>query len=189
MNAVIWLDDYLQKWKKTVLVVSHDQDFLNSVCDEVIHLESKKLSYYKGNYDSFKAQETLVRKQRQKDWEKQQRKLRELKMKGSSKAGAEKSVLKSKGREPGARAARKAQVANLASGTESAANRVELLERPRDYTVEFSFPDVAIVNPPILEVHDVTFQYGPRLPVLFKDLNFGLDMKSRVCIVGPNGMC
>ena len=48
LNAVIWLDDYLQKWKKTLLVVSHDQDFLNSVCEEIIHLDDKKLVVYKG---------------------------------------------------------------------------------------------------------------------------------------------
>lgn len=187
LNAVIWLDDYLQKWKKTVLIVSHDQDFLNSVCDEIIHLQEKKLYYYKGNYDSFKEQETIVKKQRQKEWERQERKLRELKSKGSSKAGAEKSMIKSKAREPGARAARKADAANLTSGIESAESKVELLKRPKDYTVQFSFPEVVHVTPPILEVHDVTFQYGPCLPILFKNLNFGLDMDSRVCIVGPNG--
>ena len=54
LNAVIWLDDYLQRWKKTLLVVSHDQDFLNSVCEEIIHLDDKKLVVYKGqNYDTF----------------------------------------------------------------------------------------------------------------------------------------
>lgn len=47
LNAVIWLDDYLQKWKKTLLIVSHDQDFLNSVCEEIIHLDDKKLVVYK----------------------------------------------------------------------------------------------------------------------------------------------
>ncbi len=47
---MIWLDDYLQKWKKTLLVVSHDQDFLNSVCQEVIHLDDKKLISYKGEW-------------------------------------------------------------------------------------------------------------------------------------------
>lgn len=47
LNAVIWLDDYLQKWKKTLLIVSHDQDFLNAVCQEIIHLDDKKLNVYK----------------------------------------------------------------------------------------------------------------------------------------------
>ena len=79
LNAVIWLDDYLQRWKKTLLIVSHDQDFLNSVCEEILHLEDKKLVTYKGNYDSFKDQEEVRRKQLLKAWEKQERKLRELK--------------------------------------------------------------------------------------------------------------
>lgn len=43
-----------QNWKKTLLVVSHDQDFLNSVCDEILHLDNKKIVQYKGNYDDFK---------------------------------------------------------------------------------------------------------------------------------------
>ena len=54
LNAVIWLDDYLQKWKKTLLIVSHDQDFLNSTCEEILHLNDQKLDTYRGNYDTFK---------------------------------------------------------------------------------------------------------------------------------------
>ena len=50
LNAVLWLDDYLaNKWKGTILIVSHDQDFLSNVCDNIIHLESLKLNYYKGD--------------------------------------------------------------------------------------------------------------------------------------------
>lgn len=53
LNAVIWLDNYLQSWKKTLLVVSHDQGFLDNICTDIINLEDKKLSYYKGNYSKF----------------------------------------------------------------------------------------------------------------------------------------
>jgi ATPase subunit of ABC transporter with duplicated ATPase domains len=70
---------------------------------------------------------------------------------------------------------------------ESAESQVKLLERPRDYTVVFSFPPVVAVNPPILEVRDCNFRYNENLPWLFRQLNFGLDMSSRVCIVGANG--
>ncbi|XP_006825293.1 ATP-binding cassette sub-family F member 1-like [Saccoglossus kowalevskii] len=48
LNAVIWLDNYLQNWKKTLLVVSHDQQFLDDVCTDIIHLDNQKLYYYKG---------------------------------------------------------------------------------------------------------------------------------------------
>ncbi|ESN93859.1 hypothetical protein HELRODRAFT_180511 [Helobdella robusta] len=50
LNAVIWLDNYLQGWKKTLLVVSHDQSFLDNVCTDIIHLDQQKLFYYRGNY-------------------------------------------------------------------------------------------------------------------------------------------
>jgi ATP-binding cassette, subfamily F, member 1 len=175
----------LQKWKKTLLVVSHDQDFLNSVCQEIIHLENKKLIVYKGNYDTFKEQEAIKMKQHQKAWEKQEKRLRDMKSKGSSKQNAEKTVLKAKSREPGARA-KKAEAAS-ASVTSSADSKVDLIVRPREYSVAFQFPEVYPISPPIMEVRDVTFRYDPKMPVLFKDVNFGIGLESRVCIVGPNG--
>jgi ATP-binding cassette, subfamily F, member 1 len=141
-----------------------------------------------GNYDNFKEQEVIKRAQQQKAWEKQEKKLRELKAKGVTKANAEKEQLKQKGREPGARSQRKAEAAAAASGgAESAESQVELIKRPREYLVKFHFPEVNIINPPILQIRDVSFRYGPHLPWLFRGLSFGLDQASRVCIVGPNG--
>merc|ERR1719453_2593150 len=70
LNAVIWLDSYLQKWKKTLLVVSHDQDFLNSICTEMLHLDKKKLVHYRGDYTKFKKQLITTREKEQKEWEK-----------------------------------------------------------------------------------------------------------------------
>ncbi|CAM9727361.1 unnamed protein product, partial [Ectocarpus fasciculatus] len=136
LNAVIWLDDYLQKWKKTLLVVSHDQDFLNSVCEEILHLDHQRVNQYKGNYDQFKEMEAQKRRQQAKEWEKQQRRLAALKKGGQSKGKAEETV--------------------------------------------------STLSPPVLEVMDVDFKY-PTGPTILKDVNFGLDQTSRVCIVGPNG--
>jgi ABC-type multidrug transport system fused ATPase/permease subunit len=62
---------------------------------------------------------------------------------------------------------------------------VEVIERDPEYV--FTFPDPgAAISPPILGFHDVTFHY-PGGPVLFRGLNFGLDLESRAAIVGPNG--
>jgi ATP-binding cassette, subfamily F, member 1 len=60
-------------------VISHDQDFLNSVCQEILNIENLKLISYKGNYDSFKKAEKERFKQLVKAWEKQEKRLRELK--------------------------------------------------------------------------------------------------------------
>eukprot|EP00567_Pseudictyota_dubia_P007696 CAMPEP_0197448912 /NCGR_PEP_ID=MMETSP1175-20131217/19509_1 /TAXON_ID=1003142 /ORGANISM="Triceratium dubium, Strain CCMP147" /LENGTH=632 /DNA_ID=CAMNT_0042980843 /DNA_START=36 /DNA_END=1934 /DNA_ORIENTATION=+ len=70
LNAVIWLTDYLQRWKKTLLVVSHDQDFLNDVCEEIIHLDKLQLIPYKGNYDTFKKLKDLEFRQQCDRWAK-----------------------------------------------------------------------------------------------------------------------
>ena len=73
---MIWLDSYLQKWKKTLLVVSHDQDFLNSICTDMLHLDQKKLFHYKGNYDTFKKMLSVRRREQQKEWEKHEKKMK-----------------------------------------------------------------------------------------------------------------
>ena len=184
LDAVIWLDNYLLTWKKTLLIVSHDQDFLNSVCDEILHIEDLKLASYKGNYDSFKKAEKQKIKQQQKDYEKQEKRLRELKRQGQSKAKATETVKKNK-REPGARTAKKQKEA-VASGQE-AAKATELIKRPKEYSVQIHFPEVAELSRPVMEVNRVKFSYSEKHPIIFDCIDFGIDMDSRICIVGPNG--
>jgi len=53
LDAVMWLEDYIINCKMTVVIVSHAREFLNVVCDETIHFFENKLTYYKGNYDTF----------------------------------------------------------------------------------------------------------------------------------------
>jgi len=53
LDACIWLEEYLRKWNKTLIVVSHDREFLNWVTTDIIHLTHKKLDYYRGNYEGF----------------------------------------------------------------------------------------------------------------------------------------
>ena len=186
LTAVIWLDEYLQKWKKTLLVVSHDQDFLNSVCQEILHIEDLKLASYKGNYDSFKRAEKTKFQQQVKAWEKQEKRIRELKRSGQSKAKAQETVKKtSSKREAGARSQKKKNQA-VAAGTE-AAEITELIKRPKEYHVRLEFVEVAELSRPVIEVNKVRFRYSPNHPDIFKSIDFGIDMDSRICVVGPNG--
>jgi len=184
LNAVIWLEDYLSKWKKTLLVVSHDQDFMNSICGEILHIEDLKLISYKGDYDQFKKEESNRLKQHTKNWEKQEKRLRELKRSGQSKAKATEMVKKNK-REAGARSQKKKNDA-IASGT-AAAEKKELIKRPKEYTVKLHFSDVPQLTRPVMEVTNVHFRYSEKNPVIFDHIDFGIDMDSRICVVGPNG--
>lgn len=180
LNAVIWLDNYLQGWKKTLLIVSHDQSFLDNVCSDIIHLDQHKLHYYKGNYSMFKKMYVQKRKEMIKEYEKQEKKIKEMKSHGTSKKAAEK-----KQKEALTRKQEKNRTKVQKQEDENAP--IELLQKPRDYIVKFSFPEPPPLQPPILGLHNVTFAYPGQKP-LFVNLEFGIDLSSRVAIVGPNGV-
>ncbi|XP_063424867.1 ATP-binding cassette sub-family F member 1-like isoform X1 [Mytilus trossulus] len=180
LNAVIWLDNYLQGWKKTLLIVSHDQSFLDNVCSDIIHLDQQKLFYYRGNYATFKKMLVQKRKEQLKAYEKQEKMLREMKSSGKSTKQAE-----AKQKEALTRKQQKNK-SKLQTEQEDKGPQ-ELLPRPKEYTVKFDFPNPAPLSPPVLGLIDVDFSYD-KCDFLFKKLNFGIDMKSRVAIVGPNGV-
>ncbi|TDG40159.1 hypothetical protein AWZ03_013422 [Drosophila navojoa] len=180
LNAVIWLDNYLQGWKKTLLIVSHDQSFLDNVCNEIIHLDQKKLHYYKGNYSMFKKMYVQKRREMIKEYEKQEKRLRELKAHGQSKKAAEKKQKESLTRKQEKNKS-KQQKQDEDDGPQ------ELLARPKEYIVKFRFPEPSQLQPPILGIHNVTFAYEGQKP-LFVKVDFGIDLTSRVAIVGPNGV-
>ncbi|KAK1880505.1 ATP-binding cassette sub-family F member 1 [Dissostichus eleginoides] len=179
LNAVIWLNNYLQGWKKTLLIVSHDQSFLDEVCTDIIHLDYQKLFYYRGNYLTFKKMYVQKQKEMQKQYDKQEKKLKDLKAGGKSTKQAEKQTKEAltrkqqKGKKKGAQ-------------EEESQDATELLKRPKEYTVKFTFPNPPPLSPPILGLHCVDFGYENK--PLFKNVDFGIDMESRICIVGPNGV-
>ncbi|XP_006011873.1 ATP-binding cassette sub-family F member 1 isoform X3 [Latimeria chalumnae] len=179
LNAVIWLNNYLQSWKKTLLIVSHDQGFLDDVCTDIIHLDSQKLYYYRGNYMTFKKMYLQKQKELLKQYEKQEKKLKDLKAGGKSSKQAEKQTKEA--------LTRKQQKCRKKNADEEGHEPAELLKRPREYTVKFTFPNPPPLSPPILGVHGVDFAYDKQKP-LFKNLDFGIDLESRICIVGPNGV-
>ncbi|KAK1804938.1 hypothetical protein P4O66_019309 [Electrophorus voltai] len=179
LNAVIWLNNYLQSWKKTLLIVSHDQSFLDDVCTDIIHLDNQKLYYYRGNYLTFKKMYVQKQKELLKQYEKQEKKLKELKAGGRSTKQAEKQTKEA--------LTRKQQKSRKKGQEEESHEAPELLKRPKEYTVKFTFPDPPPLSPPILGLHSVDFSYEGQKP-LFKRVDFGIDMESRICIVGPNGV-
>ncbi|XP_028569427.2 ATP-binding cassette sub-family F member 1 isoform X2 [Podarcis muralis] len=179
LNAVIWLNNYLQTWKKTLLIVSHDQGFLDDVCTDIIHLDMQKLFYYRGNYMTFKKMYQQKQKELLKQYEKQEKKLKDLKAGGKSTKQAEKQTKDA--------LTRKQQKCRKKNPDEEASEVPELLKRPKEYTVKFTFPNPPPLSPPILGLHGVDFGYEGQKP-LFKNLDFGIDMESRICIVGPNGV-
>merc|ERR1712048_253446 len=69
LDAVLWLDQYLsEKYPHAVIVVSHDADFLDSICTDIFHLEDKKLNHYRGDYTAFKKMHNQLKEKQAKDY-------------------------------------------------------------------------------------------------------------------------
>lgn len=124
----------------------------------------------------FKKMAVQKRRELMKAWEKQEKRLREMKAAGQSKKKAE-----SKQKEILTRKQEKNRTKNQKQDEEQ--GPTELLEKPREYIVKFRFPETSELQPPILGMYNLSFRYEGQ-PFLFKDVDFGIDMQSRIAIVG-----
>jgi ATP-binding cassette subfamily F protein 1 len=85
LEATIWLTDYLENWKHTAIIISHNIGFINDVCDYILNIENQKLSMYKGNYTLFKKAYNIKLTTAEKEWETYNKKIQALKKKGNKK--------------------------------------------------------------------------------------------------------
>jgi ATP-binding cassette subfamily F protein 1 len=85
LEATIWLTDYLENWKHTAIIISHNIGFINDVCDYILNIENQKLAMYKGNYFSFKKAYNVKIATADKEWEIYNKKIISLKKKGNKK--------------------------------------------------------------------------------------------------------
>lgn len=168
LHAVLWLENFLQEWKNTLIVVSHSRSFLNSVCEEIIHLNDHKLEYYTGNYDQFEITRAEQLRQQQKQFD------------ANEKHRAHLQTFIDRFRCSAARA-------------KMAQSRIKALERMEkigpvvvDAAMQFRFPDPESASGPFMQIIDCEFGYKVGTS-LFKEVNFGLEETSRVALVGANG--
>jgi len=172
---VLWLEEYLLRWKKTLVVVSHDREFLNSVCTDIIHLHDLKLATYRGNFGSFEEMYEQRRREANRAFEKYEKQLKAAKA-SSSKAKIEK-----------VQSGAKARLDKKKGGESEDEDKPEAPRKWADYSVSFAFPAPSELPPPLLSLSDVCFAYPGRDDFGLKDVNLGVDMGTRVAIVGPNG--
>uniref|UniRef100_M8D041 ABC transporter F family member 4 n=1 Tax=Aegilops tauschii TaxID=37682 RepID=M8D041_AEGTA len=186
LRAVLWLEQYLcSQWKKTLILVSHDRDFLNTVCNDIIHLHHKSLHVYRGNFDDFESGYEQKRKEMNKKFEVYEKQMKAARKTGSKAAQdkvkdqamskAHKEVAKGKGKGK-----------NVANDDDNV-KLADLPQKWHDYKVEFHFPEPTLLTPPLLQLIDVGFGYPNRPDFKLSDVDVGIDMGTRVAIVGPNG--
>uniref|UniRef100_A0A672V004 ATP-binding cassette sub-family F member 3 n=1 Tax=Strigops habroptila TaxID=2489341 RepID=A0A672V004_STRHB len=169
VRAILWLETYLQTWQSTILVVSHDRNFLNVVATDIIHLHSQRLDMYRGDFENFMKIKEERLKNQQREYEAQQQYREHI------------QVFIDRFR----------YNANRASQVQS---KLKLLEKlpelkpvDKESEVIMKFPDgFEKFSPPILQLDEIDFYYDPS-HYIFHSLSVSADLESRICVVGENG--
>ncbi|MEA1085349.1 MAG: ABC transporter ATP-binding protein [Sphingomonas sp.] len=167
LEAVMWLEDFLVGYKATIVVVSHERDFLNNVVDNILHLQNGKITLYAGGYDSFERQ-------------------RAERMAQLAAAKANQDAQRAKLQDYVARNSARASTAKQAQSRQKMLAKMQpIAELANDPSLSFDFPDPSELRPPLITLDMASVGYA-ETPIL-KRLNMRLDPDDRVALLGRNG--
>eukprot|EP00053_Salpingoeca_punica_P015484 m.142854 g.142854 ORF g.142854 m.142854 type:complete len:778 (+) comp16723_c0_seq1:702-3035(+) len=175
--AVMWLQEYLKSYSKTVLVVSHDRVFLNEVVTDIIEIKNKKLTYYKGDFNNFLAvqqEQKLAQKRAFESQQKQRAHMQEFvdRFYNEKRSSAQASRVK------------------MAMSRQKALEKMELVEDPdleeNADALSLRFPEPEPLKKNVMvQLDQVAFGYGSNL--LFENVSGQIEVGSRIGLIGPNG--
>ncbi|RVQ65335.1 ABC-F family ATP-binding cassette domain-containing protein [Croceicoccus ponticola] len=167
LEAVLWLEDFLKSYPATILLVSHERDFLNNVVNSILHLSGGKLALYAGGYDAFERQRAERQAQIASARAKQQ---------------AERERLQDYVARNSARASTAKQAQSRAKALARMQPIAELIDDP---SLSFDFPNPEEMRPPLITLDLASVGYGDT-PVLSR-LNLRFDPDERMALLGRNG--
>ena len=166
-EGTAWLENYLQKFKNTVLVISHDRNLLNKSVSGILHLSSKKIQFYTGNYDTF---------------DNERRSQLEQKISQKNKQDVQRAHIQSFVDRFKAKASKARQ----------AQSRIKILEKMKPIVIEedqkipkFKFEDVCKFAPPLVTLDEASVGYN-QVEVL-KNINIQINPDDRIGLLGVNG--
>jgi len=167
LDAIIWLEDWLKSYPGTLLLISHDRDFLDEVVDHVAHVDQRKLVLYRGGYSAFERARAERLAQQQQAYEKQQ----------AQRAHMESYIARFKAQ---ATKARQAQ------------SRIKALERMEELSAahvdspfDFTFRESHKISSPLLDLSDARLGYGEK--TVLEKVKLQLTPGARIGLLGPNG--
>ncbi|SDL88140.1 ATP-binding cassette, subfamily F, member 3 [Modicisalibacter muralis] len=166
LDALLWLEQWLTRYPGTLLLISHDRDFLDAVCDHIVHFDRRRLVLYRGNYSAFERSRAEKLSQQQAEAAKQQARREEI----------ERFVARFRAK---ATKARQAQ------------SRLKMLERMETIAVahvdspfHFTLPAADKTSHPLLVLDRAQLGYGAPL---LSDVKLTLLPGQRIGLLGPNG--
>ena len=169
LEGTLWLEDYIRRYPHTVIIISHDRDLLNTAVNSIIHLDKKKLTFYRGSYDQF---------------ERQKAEADELQNKAAAKNEAARKHLQSFIDRFKAKATKARQAQSRVKALERMGTISAVIE---DSVLGFSFPEPEKrAASPIIAIQGGAVGYEPGKPIL-KRLNLRIDTDDRIALLGSNG--
>lgn len=167
-EAIIWLENYLATYTKTLIIISHDRDILNKTVTHIVHLDQRKLTMYTGNYDQFEVLRAQKLFNHQALFEKQQAQKKKM-MAFVDRFRA------------------KASKARQAQSRLKAIEKMDMVDALiAERAISFSFPEPEKLPPPMMTLDGVDIGYEPGRPIL-KNLGLRIDMEDRIALLGANG--
>lgn len=167
LDAVIWLENWLKSYSGTLLLISHDRDFLDAIVNYIAHIEFQTLTLYKGGYSDFERQRAEKMALQQAMHEKQQRKVAHLH-----------SYID--------RFKAQATKARQAQSRIKALERMEMISAAHvDSQFSFSFRPPSSAPEPLMAISDVEVGYADK-PIL-SHVSLTVRPKERIGLLGPNG--
>ena len=167
LEASIWLENHLRRYKGTLLLISHDRYILNDLCNYIIHFENLRLNTYSGNYDTFQKTRALQREVQAKQIAKQEIQRKHLQ------SFVDRFRYK-------------------ATKAKQAQSRLKMLEKMEvlaplssEYSSSFDFPEPVELAPPLISLDDVSVGYEDN--VVLKKLSFRIVDNDRIALLGANG--
>jgi len=166
--SIEWLEDYLKRYNKTFLLVSHDRIFLDNVCNRIYEIENKKLYKYDGNFSSFILQKEMILKGEIKRYEKEQEKIRKM--------------------EEYIERFRAGIKARQAKGRQKILDRIERTDDPvfNPQRMKLKFETDGISGDNVLKVKNIEKSFGNKK--VLNNISFNLYKGERVGIIGKNGI-
>ncbi|MFU2329398.1 ATP-binding cassette domain-containing protein [Pseudomonas sp. NFX98] len=167
LDAIIWLEEWLKSYPGTLMLISHDRDFLDAVVDHVAHVDQRKITLYRGGYSAFERARAERLAQQQQAYEKQQ----------VQRAHMESYIARFKAQ---ATKARQAQ------------SRIKALERMEELTAahvdspfDFVFRESQKISSPLIDLSDARLGYGDK--AVLEKVKLQLTPGARIGLLGPNG--
>jgi ATP-binding cassette subfamily F protein 3 len=174
------LESYLATYRHTLVVVSHDRGFLNEVCTDIIEFKRRKLTYYRGNFDTYiKLRDENIRNAMRMYQAYQSKRDHMMEFIDKFRANAKRATMV------------QSRIKAVEKMDVEAPEAVEI-----DPVWRFAIPNSETLSPPIIAINDVSFDYNAVLPdgtkkpsneFLLQKVNFGVDLTSKIAILGKNG--